>query len=108
VKKFILLFILLAEFQGPILFSQIRQTNTNGSDLAADVPFRLKKFNAENQINSIPLHLFSALFRDTHIKYCKSISNYYFWVSQNILHVYTKEDQYLWKCFRASDTEDSR
>jgi len=58
VKKFILLFILLAEFQGPILFSQIRQTNTNGSDLAADVPFRLKKFNADNQINSIPLHFY--------------------------------------------------
>jgi len=58
VKRIVLLFLLLAEVQGSILFCQIRQTNTNGSDLAADVPFRLKKLNADNQINSIPLHFY--------------------------------------------------
>lgn len=57
-KRFVLIILLLAEVQGFMLFCQIKQTNTAGSDLASDAPFRLKKLNANDQINSIPLHFY--------------------------------------------------
>ncbi|HNW88737.1 MAG TPA: T9SS type A sorting domain-containing protein [Bacteroidales bacterium] len=57
-KRCVLIIIFLAEVFGSVLFGQIKQTNTTGSDLAADVPYRLKKINPDNQINSVPLHFY--------------------------------------------------
>ncbi|HPI31085.1 MAG TPA: T9SS type A sorting domain-containing protein [Bacteroidales bacterium] len=57
-KHLVLSILLLIEMHSFVVFCQTRQTNTTGSDLAADVPFRMKKLDANNQISSVPLHFY--------------------------------------------------
>ncbi|HNX07319.1 MAG TPA: T9SS type A sorting domain-containing protein [Bacteroidales bacterium] len=57
-KRLVLILFVLFEVYGFVVFCQTRQTNTTGSDLAADVPFRMKKFDTNNQISSVPIHFY--------------------------------------------------
>ncbi|HOY32163.1 MAG TPA: T9SS type A sorting domain-containing protein [Bacteroidales bacterium] len=56
-KRILLIIILFVGNYDCILYGQ-HQTNTPGSDIAADAPYRMRKSDTNNQINSIPLHVY--------------------------------------------------
>ncbi len=68
-KRLILLVLFFIQAGGFVVFGQDKQTNTAGSDIAADAPYRMKKLNIYNQVNSIPLHIY------VHWSSCLNCSN---------------------------------
>ena len=53
-----MILMLLIEVHGFIVVCQIRQANTLGSDICADAPFRVQKFDSDMNLNAIPLHFY--------------------------------------------------
>lgn len=62
-------FLLILFFASLFSYSQHKQANTGGSEIIADVPYRIQKFNNSGQLNSVPILFYvhdsnSSLYRN--------------------------------------------